>query len=128
METYKSLFLGPLYYRSDTFIGFITPSQTSLINTLGNFHHPQSCQDIKDISATRPLLLSIEAGERTKKVDYEGALKVFDAIEAVEGVKPRLILVSSLDMKDPEKIPVHYVSTSIHPRNSFPIFLYFFLT
>ena len=49
--------------------------------------------------------------ELTKKVDYEGALKVFDAIEGVEGsVKPRLILVSALDVRDPKKIPAHYVS------------------
>lgn len=47
--------------------------------------------------------------ERTKKVDYEGALKVFDAIEAVDGPKPRLILVSAVDIRDPEKIPAHYV-------------------
>lgn len=100
---------------------------------------PAHEQDIKDISAT-PLLLSLEdasvadftnafkeydviyfsagAGakggeERTKKVDYEGALKVFDAIEGVEGpVKPRLILVSAIDVRDPEKIPAHYVSNS----------------
>ncbi|KAG6840009.1 hypothetical protein C0991_009641 [Blastosporella zonata] len=47
--------------------------------------------------------------ERTKKVDYEGALKVFDAIEAVHGAKPRLILVSAIDVRDPDKIPAHYV-------------------
>lgn len=98
---------------------------------------PAHEQDIKDISAT-PLLLSLEdasvadfsnvfkeydvvyfsagAGgkggeDRTKKVDYEGAVKIFDAIEGVEGpVKPRLILVSALDIRDPEKIPAHYVS------------------
>ncbi|KAG6856142.1 hypothetical protein H0H87_007147 [Tephrocybe sp. NHM501043] len=46
--------------------------------------------------------------ERTKKVDYEGALKVFDAIEAVEGPKPRLILVSAIDVRDPNKVPAHY--------------------
>ncbi|EPQ55983.1 NAD P-binding protein [Gloeophyllum trabeum ATCC 11539] len=46
--------------------------------------------------------------ERTKKVDYEGALKVFDAIEGVQGKKPRLILVSAVDVRDPEKIPEWY--------------------
>ncbi|RXW22281.1 hypothetical protein EST38_g3583 [Candolleomyces aberdarensis] len=50
--------------------------------------------------------------ERTKKVDFEGAVKTFDAIEAVtlEGGKknPRLILVSAIDVRDPEKIPDHY--------------------
>ena len=47
--------------------------------------------------------------ERTKKVDYEGALKIFDAIEGVNGEKPRLILVSAIDLRDPDKIPAHYV-------------------
>ncbi|PPR00297.1 hypothetical protein CVT24_004587 [Panaeolus cyanescens] len=46
--------------------------------------------------------------ERTKKVDYEGAVKTFDAIEAVEGPKPRLVLVSAVDIRDPAKIPAHY--------------------
>ncbi|ETW79982.1 hypothetical protein HETIRDRAFT_435197 [Heterobasidion irregulare TC 32-1] len=46
--------------------------------------------------------------ERTRKVDYEGALKVFDAIEAVAGPKPHLVLVSALDVRDPNKIPEHY--------------------
>ncbi|KZT21333.1 NAD(P)-binding protein [Neolentinus lepideus HHB14362 ss-1] len=46
--------------------------------------------------------------ERTKKVDYEGALKVFDAIEGVRGQKPRLILVSAIDVRDPEKVPEWY--------------------
>ncbi|TFK48183.1 NAD(P)-binding protein [Heliocybe sulcata] len=46
--------------------------------------------------------------ERTKKVDYEGALKVFDAIEGVQGDKPRLILVSAMDVRDPEKVPEWY--------------------
>uniref|UniRef100_A0A8H7XTM1 NAD(P)-binding domain-containing protein n=1 Tax=Psilocybe cubensis TaxID=181762 RepID=A0A8H7XTM1_PSICU len=90
--------------------------------------------DIMDVSAT-PLVLSLEdspvsdftkaftgqdvvyfsagAGgkggeERTKKVDYEGAVKVFDAIEGVSSAKPRLILVSAIDIRDPEKIPAHY--------------------
>ncbi|KAF7369764.1 hypothetical protein MVEN_00308500 [Mycena venus] len=103
-------------------------SVTSIIRT------PAHEDDIKAASAT-PLLLSLEespvtdftkafhgadvvyfsagAGgkggeERTKSVDYEGALKVFDAIEAVEGVRPRLILVSAIDVRDPEKIPAHY--------------------
>lgn len=60
--------------------------------------------------------------ERTKKVDYEGALKIFDALEGVEGsVKPRLILVSAVDVRDPEKIPEHYVSIipSDHSKLSF---------
>ncbi|KAF8332414.1 NADH(P)-binding-domain-containing protein [Cantharellus anzutake] len=43
--------------------------------------------------------------ERTKKVDYEGALKVFDAIEKVEENPPKLILVSGVDVRDPDRIP-----------------------
>ncbi|KAF8814368.1 NAD(P)-binding protein [Phlegmacium glaucopus] len=115
-----------------------THSVTSIIRD------PAHEQDIRDISAT-PLVLSLEdasvadfskvfkgydvvyfsagAGgrggeERTKKVDYEGALKIFDAIEAVEGpVKPRLILVSALDIRDPEKIPAHYNEDDIAHSN-----------
>lgn len=49
--------------------------------------------------------------ERTKKVDYEGAVKVFDAIEGVKGVKPRLVLVSAIDVRNPDgKVPEYYVS------------------
>lgn len=49
--------------------------------------------------------------ERTKKVDYEGAVKIYDAIEGVaEGKRPFLVLVSGIDVRDPEKIPAHYVS------------------
>ena len=52
--------------------------------------------------------------ERTKKVDYEGALKVFDAIELLSSpTKPRLIMVSSLGSHDPNVWPDHYVSCSI---------------
>lgn len=47
--------------------------------------------------------------ERTRKVDYEGALKVFNAIELVGGAKPRLIMVSAIDVRDPNVIPAHYV-------------------
>ncbi|KAJ6578726.1 NADH(P)-binding-domain-containing protein [Mycena vulgaris] len=96
-------------------------------------------EDIKAASST-PLILSLEespvsaftaafqgvdvvyfsagAGgkggeERTKSVDYEGALKVFDAIEAVQGPRPRLVLVSALDVRDPNKTPAHYSEEDI---------------
>ncbi|KZV75834.1 NAD(P)-binding protein [Peniophora sp. CONT] len=46
--------------------------------------------------------------ERTMKVDYEGALKVFDAIEAVETNKPSLVLVSAIDVRGVNVIPSHY--------------------
>ena len=108
--------------------------------------NPSQEQDIKDVSAT-PLILSLEdsstadfsnafegydvvyfsagAGgqggeERTKKVDYEGALKIFDAVEGVQGEKPLLILVSAVDVRDPDKIPAHYVrQTQILSLKSF---------
>ncbi|KAG7441373.1 NAD(P)-binding protein [Guyanagaster necrorhizus] len=52
--------------------------------------------------------------ERTKKVDYEGAIKVFDAIEAVQGPKPRLIYVSAIDLRDRNSPPpAHYNEADI---------------
>ena len=52
--------------------------------------------------------------ERTKAVDYEGAVKVFDAIEAVEGDKPRLVLVSAIDVRNMNAPPPpHDVSTFV---------------
>lgn len=49
--------------------------------------------------------------ERTRNVDYEGALKIFDAIELVKGPKPRFIMVSAIDVRDrSQKPPTHYVS------------------
>ncbi|EIN05178.1 NAD(P)-binding protein [Punctularia strigosozonata HHB-11173 SS5] len=51
--------------------------------------------------------------ERTKKVDFEGAVKVFDAIEQVQGPKPRLILVSAVDIRNPDVIPAHYTEEDI---------------
>jgi len=52
--------------------------------------------------------------ERTKKVDYEGAVKVFDAIEGVKGVKPMLVLVSAVDVRNPDgKVPDYYDEADI---------------
>ncbi|KAG6809683.1 hypothetical protein H0H92_015158 [Tricholoma furcatifolium] len=66
--------------------------------------------------------------ERTKKVDYEGAIKVFDAIEAVPNPKPRLILVSAIDIRDPEKIPAHYneadIALSTRVRAAIPAYMH----
>ncbi|KAH7099610.1 NADH(P)-binding-domain-containing protein [Auriculariales sp. MPI-PUGE-AT-0066] len=46
--------------------------------------------------------------ERTKAVDHDGALKVFDAIEKTTS-KPRLILVSAIAVRDKTKpYPSHY--------------------
>ena len=48
--------------------------------------------------------------ERTKKVDEEGAIKIFDAIDLMEeSTRPRLIMVSAIDIRDPNVIPEHYV-------------------
>ncbi len=49
--------------------------------------------------------------ELTKAIDYEGAVKVYDAIEAVEGPKPQLVLVSGVDVRNLDVIPAHYVSS-----------------
>ncbi|KAH9956055.1 hypothetical protein BC827DRAFT_1317943 [Russula dissimulans] len=46
--------------------------------------------------------------DRTRTVDYEGALKVFDAIEAIPGEKPHLLLVSAADVHGPDQIPPHW--------------------
>lgn len=56
-----------------------------------------------------------KAAERTRKVDYEGAVKVYDAIEQVQtkGLNPRLILVSAVDIRDENIIPSHYVSVIV---------------
>lgn len=56
--------------------------------------------------------------ERTVNVDWKGAVKVFDAIEGVDGPKPRLILVSSIDVRDPKKIPAHYVGRLLYIHRS----------
>ncbi|KAJ7055245.1 NADH(P)-binding-domain-containing protein [Mycena amicta] len=130
----------------------LTPTHTvtSLIRT------PEHTVDITAAGA-KPLLLSLEdstvaqlavaftdakaevvyfsagAGakggeERTKSVDYEGAVKVFDAIESIaQAERPRLVLVSALDVRDPEKIPAHYteedISLSARIRTHIPVYM-----
>jgi len=66
--------------------------------------------------------------ERTKQVDYGGAIKIFDAIDGVgEGKRPRLVLVSAVDVRDPNKIPSHYTdedkAISERVRNSIPAYM-----
>jgi hypothetical protein len=54
--------------------------------------------------------------DRTKKVDYGGAVKVMDAIEGIDegkGKRPRLVLLSAIDVRDYNKIPEHYVRVSL---------------
>ncbi|CAE6502707.1 unnamed protein product [Rhizoctonia solani] len=47
--------------------------------------------------------------ERTKAVDFHGAVKIFDAIDGVGGgKKPRLVLVSGLDVGNEDRFPEHY--------------------
>ncbi|CAE6410321.1 unnamed protein product [Rhizoctonia solani] len=46
--------------------------------------------------------------ERTKAVDFLGAVKIFDAIDGVAGKKPRLVLVSGLDVGNEDRFPEHY--------------------
>lgn len=102
---------------------------TSLVRSESHFH------DIEQLGAT-PRLISLEeasveqlsqvfqgcqgvlfaagAGgkggqERTVKVDQEGAIKVFDAIDHLTDAKPKLILVGALDTRDLDKPPPgHY--------------------
>ncbi|CAE6427181.1 unnamed protein product [Rhizoctonia solani] len=46
--------------------------------------------------------------ERTKAVDFHGAVKIFDAIDGMNGKKPRLVLVSGLDVGNEDRFPEHY--------------------
>ncbi|KAG9124966.1 hypothetical protein FRC07_009532 [Ceratobasidium sp. 392] len=70
----------------------------------------------KLITDTRAEVVYFSAGaggkggeERTKAVDYAGAVKTFDAIDAVTGInKPRLVLVSGLDVGNEDRFPDHY--------------------
>lgn len=91
------------------------PSQTSDLEALGAKPIVQSIEDssVSDLTATirslSPSTIVWAAGagggnaERTKTVDQEGAIKVFDAAAAA-GVK-RLITVSALDVRDREGKP-----------------------
>ncbi|KAJ7200575.1 NADH(P)-binding-domain-containing protein [Mycena pura] len=100
---------------------------TSIIRTPA---HEADIRAASSAGTVTPLILSLEASpaadfaaafrradaggeERTKAVDYEGALKVFDALELVEEPRPRLILVSAIDVRDPEKVPAHYNENDI---------------
>ena len=96
------------------------PAQAPDIEAINAIPHVLSLADapVGDFTAvftgTDVVYFSAGAGdaggeELTKKIDYEGAVKVFDALEGVQGAKPLLILVSAIDVRDPEKIPAHYV-------------------
>ncbi|KAL5520184.1 hypothetical protein ACEPAG_9397 [Sanghuangporus baumii] len=117
---------------------------------LSIFRNPRHAEDVRGIGAS-PLVLSLEDGSKEKfaeafknkdivyflaagsglrgmrKVDYEGALKVFDAIELVSGEKPRLIHVSAIDVRDPNVIPAHYndedKAVSERMRSTIPVYM-----
>ncbi|KAJ3516095.1 hypothetical protein NMY22_g14291 [Coprinellus aureogranulatus] len=117
----------------------------------------EQAKDIKDAGAT-PVVLSLEeatseeytklfvekgvdlvvfaAGsgfrapeERVKRVEYEGCVKIFDAIEGVEENKrPRLAVISALDVRSGDKIPEHYndedKKQSERIRNLMPLYIH----
>lgn len=102
-------------------------SQSSDITALSATPHVLSLEDapVSAFSAlfkgSKVVYFAAGAGgrggpEKTKAVDYEGAVKVFDAVENVEGEKPRVILVSALDTRNPDKpdqYPAHYNDADI---------------
>lgn len=47
---------------------------------------------------------------RYRAVDYAGALKVFDALEMLLEPRPRLIMLSALDVRDRARVPAHYTA------------------
>jgi nucleoside-diphosphate-sugar epimerase len=49
-----------------------------------------------------------EEQEAAHKAEYDDTIKVYDAIEAVAGPKPRLIMLSGVDVRDLSKVPAHY--------------------
>ncbi|KAF7966905.1 hypothetical protein HWV62_36621 [Athelia sp. TMB] len=128
----KSVVIVGGHGKISLFLAKIIGGQNSVKSIIRTKEHEA---DIKAVSS-QPLLLSLEdspvsdftkafegadviyfsagaggkgGSERTKKVDYEGAVKTFDAIEGVSGKKPRLVLVSAVDVRDPDgEFPSHY--------------------
>lgn len=102
------------------------PSQSQDITDTGAKPHVLSLEDapVSDFAqlftGANSIVFAAGAGgkggeERTRAVDYAGALKVFDAIDAVSGAKPRLVLVSGLDVGNEDRFPDHYVRRSPNP-------------
>lgn len=95
----------------------ISPSIKTLVLSLEDSPVSDFTQAFQDADAD-VVVFSAGAGgqggaERTKKVDYEGAVKVFDAIDGLpeeRRQKTRLVIVSGIDLK-PDFVPEHYVST-----------------
>lgn len=80
-------------------------------------HSPSSAfADLFQRTNSKIVYFSAGAGgkggpERTKAVDFDGAVKIFDAVEQVPAdSRPYLVLVSGIDVRDENKVPTHYVS------------------
>ncbi|KAG8867500.1 hypothetical protein FRB98_004144, partial [Tulasnella sp. 332] len=115
----------------DPTLGLITPIVLSLDTaSVQEFTDVfTGCDVVYFIAGWKPGENNQNAEEITKKVDYEGAVKVFDAIEAVkDGATPHLIMVSALDIRHPEKIPEHYteedIAMSERLRKDIPSFMH----
>lgn len=72
--------------------------------------------DVVYYSASAAGVRGEDREERLRQTDFEGAVKVFDAIaqlsEGPERKKPRVIVLGAVDVRNPDKpIPEHYVST-----------------
>ncbi|THH27630.1 hypothetical protein EUX98_g6557 [Antrodiella citrinella] len=81
-------------------------------------HSASKFTEFFEATKTDVVVFSAGAGgkggpDRTKKVDFEGAVKIFDAIEGVKDAKPRLILVSAIDSRDVNIVPEHYTPEDI---------------
>ncbi|EIM86304.1 uncharacterized protein STEHIDRAFT_111790 [Stereum hirsutum FP-91666 SS1] len=92
----------------------ISPSIKTLVLSLEDSPVSDFTQAFQDADAD-VVVFSAGAGgqggdERTKKVDYEGAVKVFDAIDGLpeeRRQKTRLVIVSGIDL-NPDAVPEHY--------------------
>lgn len=93
----------------------ISPNIKPLVLSIEDSSVSDFAKAFKDADAD-VVVFSAAAGvaggpDRTKAVDFEGAVKVFDAIESLpeEGKgRPKLVLVSALDVRNPDVIPKHY--------------------
>jgi len=101
--------------RTEDHIADITAISHTVTPLILSLEHSPVSAFTEVFSGANTVVFSAGAGgkgsaDRTRIVDYEGALKVFHAIEAVPDKNPHLLLVSSADVRDPDKIPPHYVS------------------
>lgn len=95
----------------------ISPSIKPLILSIGDSVVSDFTKAFKEADADVVVFAAGAAGvggaDRTKAVDYEGAVKVFDAIEGLPEAgkgRPKLVIVSAIDIRNPDVIPKHYVS------------------